>query len=581
MTETATGTRVLPVTVDESQSSLSDGELLAKFVTHRDERSFSTLVQRHGPMVFSVCSRVSRDTHLAEDATQATFLVLARRARDVWAGKSLRGWLYGIAVKTAKEACRLATRRQIRETVVSELPDVACPQNDATDEKSLKVLLEEVGNLPEHLRAAVVLFELDGLSRCEVAEQLHIPQGTLSSRLGKARRILADRLRRRGVTLSAVGLATLFASRAAVGQVCSPVILQAIVSMWKSGCIPAAVSQLVKGVCTMLIVKSAMLVTVSVMLLALGLFVASGFSQERTDTPTPDHQGHAVPQAGALYVGEKHESPNRIFFTTADRLVSVNPDGSDERTLRIPDLASAWAVPSPDGQTIAYVEDFTHEKGNCNLCVSVIGDPFRVRRVQLPPKVGYIEFHWAPEGDAIHVSTGTAGTKGVQHHLLDVKRERLASLNILSTRTVDGWSTDGKSLITTEVGGEEEWRPKSIHLTDLQGKEQQVLAEPVEWVAYGQLSPDGKQLLVGYEKGLGLVSVDQPKTLIRVAGSPEFIERGEYGWAPDGKRIVFRRQKGKPEDEGDVEIVVSNPDGTAPTVIRKSNQNGIWKVYWR
>ncbi len=155
-------------------------------------------------------------------------------------------------------------------------------------------------------------------------------------------------------------------------------------------------------------------------------------------------------------------------------------------------------------------------------------------------------------------------------------------LDMLKTRTVDGWAADGKSLITTEVGDGDQWEPKSVHLVDLDGKEMKVLAAPKGWVAHGRLSPDGKRLLVGHEGGLAVVNVDKPEELIPVAGGPgENIERGEFDWAPDGKRIVFRRQKETLQEPGDVELVVADPDGKNAKVIRKSKADGIWKVYWR
>jgi hypothetical protein len=117
---------------------------------------------------------------------------------------------------------------------------------------------------------------------------------------------------------------------------------------------------------------------------------------------------------------------------------------------------------------------------------------------------------------------------------------------------------------------------------DLDGKEKQLLAAPMGWAAHGQLSPDGKRLLVCREGGLAVVNFGEPETLTPVAGGPdELIERWEFDWSPDGKRNVFRRQKGTIQERGDVELVVADPDGKNATVIRKANADGIWKVYWR
>ena len=279
---------------------------------------------------------------------------------------------------------------------------------------------------------------------------------------------------------------------------------------------------------------------------------------------------------------EKLSSPNRIFFTGDIGLVSVDPDGKDERKLDVPENAKFWAVPSPDGLRVAYVVESANEKIGSYLCVAEIGGKAQASRFRFPAKAGYLDFSWSPDGTLIHACTGMEGVKGVQHYRLDVKGMTLRPLDMLKTRTVDGWAADGKSLVTTEVGDGDQWEPKSIHLVDLDGKEKQVLAAPKGWAAHGQLSPDGKRLLVCHEGGLAVVNVGKPETLTPVAGGPdENIERGEFDWSPDGKRIVFRRQKGTLQEPGDVELVVADPDGKNATVIRKSKADGIWKVYWR
>src|SRR5262249_51361735 len=149
------------------------------------------------------------DAHLADDAFQAAFLVLARKAAEVRPREAVRGWLYGVAVRAAREARAVSARRLAREQPVPALPDRPAPGRPTADPDALAALDEEVAGLPEHLRAAVVLCELESVGRKDAADRLGIPEGTLSSRLGKARTVLAARLRRRGVVLSAAALATI------------------------------------------------------------------------------------------------------------------------------------------------------------------------------------------------------------------------------------------------------------------------------------------------------------------------------------------------------------------------------------
>ena len=187
---------------------LGDEQLLDRFVARRDEtaeEAFAELVQRHGPMVLGVCRRILGDAHEAEDAFQATFLVLARKAASVVRREKVANWLYGVAVRTAKEARGRAARRRAREERVSTPVHVE-PPDDGFPHELQAILDEELARLPARYRGAVVLCELEGLSRPEAARRLGVPEGTLSSRLSRAKAQLRDRLVRRGVTLPIVTL---------------------------------------------------------------------------------------------------------------------------------------------------------------------------------------------------------------------------------------------------------------------------------------------------------------------------------------------------------------------------------------
>ncbi len=183
---------------------LPDADLLDRFLADRDETAFRLLVGRHGPMVLGVCRRVLGDGHAAEDAFQAAFLVLVRRAREAARGQ-LGPWLHGIALRTALKARTAAARRLAHERGAAGLRSVAVrPPEPVADLCS--VLDEELRRLPDDLRAAVVLCDLEGHSRRQAARSLGLPESTLSSRLAVARRRLARRLAARGVTLSVAGL---------------------------------------------------------------------------------------------------------------------------------------------------------------------------------------------------------------------------------------------------------------------------------------------------------------------------------------------------------------------------------------
>jgi RNA polymerase sigma factor (sigma-70 family) len=181
----------------------TDRDALAAFVARRDEAAFAALVHRHGPMVLRVCRRVLGHQQDAEDAFQATFLVLARKAGTVGRAEALPSWLHGVAFRTAMRARRDAGRRRLRE-----LQAPTGTGSDPADDlawRDVQTLLEaEVRRLPERYRAPFVLCHLEGRSRAEAAADLGVSENTVSSRLARARDRLRTRLARRGVHLSAV-----------------------------------------------------------------------------------------------------------------------------------------------------------------------------------------------------------------------------------------------------------------------------------------------------------------------------------------------------------------------------------------
>jgi RNA polymerase sigma factor (sigma-70 family) len=187
-----------------SGDAVPDAELLRRFAEGRDQAAFELLVWRHGGMVLGVCRRVLRDGHAAEDAFQAAFLVLARKAGSVRAGASVAGWLHRVARRVALRAAKQrATRRQRETVLVADPPARAGAEPDA----ELRAVLDaEIDRLPERFRLPVVLCYLDGRTTEDAARLLGVPRGTVLSRLATARQRLAARLTRRGVTLPAGGL---------------------------------------------------------------------------------------------------------------------------------------------------------------------------------------------------------------------------------------------------------------------------------------------------------------------------------------------------------------------------------------
>jgi RNA polymerase sigma factor (sigma-70 family) len=182
-------------------ASSSDSELLGRFAAHRDEAAFAELVRRHGPLVLGVCRHVLGDVHAAEDAFQATFLLLARRAARLSRPGSLAGWLHAVAVRTARQARRTEQRRRRREQG-HRTPGAA---SDERSWREVRELLDvELARLPETYRDPLVLCYLEGLTQAEAARQLGWSATVLRGRLERARQALGRRLVRRGLPLAAL-----------------------------------------------------------------------------------------------------------------------------------------------------------------------------------------------------------------------------------------------------------------------------------------------------------------------------------------------------------------------------------------
>jgi RNA polymerase sigma-70 factor (ECF subfamily) len=260
-----------------------DGELLRRFVAAREEAAFAGLVRRHGAMVLGVCRRLLDDAHEAEDAFQATFLVLARRAAAVRKQDSVASWLYGVAYRVSLKA--RAAQRQKPGGEAAEPVSTADPAAEAAWRELRPVIDEELSRLPEKYRAPLILCYLEGKTNEEAARLLGWTKGTVSGRLARARDLLRPRLARRGLALAAGGVVALLAQHGAAPA--SAALVETTVNAVLKGGLSAPAAALAGGVIRAMFVKK--ITTLAALVVGLGL-VSGGVGLLRQFAPGGEEQ---------------------------------------------------------------------------------------------------------------------------------------------------------------------------------------------------------------------------------------------------------------------------------------------------
>ncbi len=303
------------------QTGAPDRDLLARFVASRDSAAFAELVRRHGPLVLGVCRRVTGQAQDAEDAFQATFLVLAKKAGSLRNPELLGNYLYGVAFRVASRARRSALRRGKREVLVSALPDPQAPSPPPAMPELTPILDEELAALPACYRDAIILCDLRGQSREVAAAALGVPEGTLSSRLANGRKKLAARLTRRGVTLSAALLPVVM-QEAQAQTVSNELIAKTcgLVANWAGGgAVPTPLSRLAEGGFT---VRKVLVIGVLMAASVAGAVFAATPRDETppADPPKPPMVAAAKPADAPQPKGEVKPDGKEVTFTSNPRM---------------------------------------------------------------------------------------------------------------------------------------------------------------------------------------------------------------------------------------------------------------------
>jgi C-terminal peptidase prc len=340
----------------EAADEPTDRELLTRFATRRDQSAFAALVGRHGPMVWGVCRRALRQEQDAEDAFQATFLVLARKAGSTRWRDSVHNWLYEVASRLAAESRVKSARRRRHEERAARAE--ALP-GDAGRELAA-VLDEELARLPARYRAPLLLCYLEGQTSDQAARHLGWSLRTLQRRLTQGRDLLRHRLTRRGITLSAVLLAPVLADGAGVSALLTVTTVRAALAFTAGAGgvdLPAgALAETALRGMAMTRWKIAALV-----LLALGNVLGTGVAVRHTAAaPAPGEPEARAPQPQKDVPAEKKAEPaaaptpapfaNRLW-TIMDLVREKHPEPPGRQDMMLGAVKAAWTAakrPAPD-----------------------------------------------------------------------------------------------------------------------------------------------------------------------------------------------------------------------------------------
>jgi RNA polymerase sigma factor (sigma-70 family) len=507
----------------------ADADLVAAFAKERDPDAFAALVERHGPTVLGVCQRVLGNSHDAEDAFQAVFLVLTRKVGAVRPPGAVGGWLYGVAVRTANKARVASARRRRREMIAATNSASREIQEEPRDQAELRSALdEEIGKLPEALRAVVVLCDLHGKTRAEAAGELGCPEGTVAARLHRARKKLGEALARRGLSLPAAGLATMLAPATLSASAARSAIAASL------GSASPAVLALAREV-TRSMASSTHMIAMGVVTLLAGGLLAAGTLGPSDPSPEPPatpptlevnvnqkagepalgwRESKVIDQNGWLAGSVAYSGDGKVLFvggtSGSGHVRAFTTDGYKllweyKVEGQFPNLAL-----SPDGKTLAVtmkdgVQFLDAETGKAgvkleeslsdpiavgffpDVAVQAGGESFTSRKVIFGNARGYFVKSWLawPQVGTIKTSTVAEGAKPADDHAVPL-----------------AVSPDGKRVVVTGPIDRDTGKNVLWAWSAGSGEANKLLAGHKSVVTCAAWSKDGKTILTGDVEGI-------------------------------------------------------------------------------
>jgi RNA polymerase sigma factor (sigma-70 family) len=561
----------------EGTRNSTDGQLLRRFLADHDQAAFATLVERHGGLVLAVCRRVLRHEQDAEDAWQATFLVLARKAASIRKGQSVASWLYGVAYRIALKARTSAARRRQLERRAARVAQEP-PGSDLALRELQIVLDEELNRLPEKYRAPFVLCCLEGKSKREAAHDLGWKEGTVATRLRRARTQLQQRLSRRGVALSAVLCATavspspaamivparlvagtveaaaLFAARRVGGAGsahAATLAREALHAAWVTNLKNAAAIALTLGAITFgLSVVAHQVVPAKQTKVAQEAGanqIGSSAGPPKVDAAAQlrtDLYGDPLPPGVLVRMGTlqfRHRQAYVVFSSDGTSLITGGADG----VVRFWDVATGKEVQHkhcrPAQSLVHRFEGTTLAPGG-KILAEWWGEVVHLHDTSTAKELGHLpvgvssnhQLGFSPDGRILATRVSLGGKDAI--HLWDVATGKERSV-LKHKRFIHGlaFSPDGKLLVSSD-------QEPALHLWDTTTG-QQLRSAPAE-AGNVTFSPDGKTLAVGNSYGtvtLWEVATSKMQATLKPV-TPSWTSSG-LTYSPDGQLLAVAGDK--------------------------------------
>ncbi|MHB1423675.1 MAG: sigma-70 family RNA polymerase sigma factor [Gemmataceae bacterium] len=543
-------------------ASVSDAELLERFVTSRDEAAFELLVWRHQRLVLGVCRRVLGNIHDTEDAFQATFLALARKAATVGRGDAVASWLHTVAFRIALRI-RAAAQRMKTNVDLTAVESRADPSEEAQRRDLAELLDEEISRLPRKYRIPVVLCYLEGKSYAEASRQLGVAEGTLAGRLMRARELLRKRLLRRGIGVSGAFLGVVLGEQASLAAAPAALVNTTVKAAAAhllgesaaTGAISSTVAALTEGALRSMVISKVKIVMVALLaglfVTGMGLLIPAALVSPAIvkETPPPDappsegkaksvrvdDYGDPLPEGALRRLGTlrfRHGGGIHNLLLTPDGKTLVSNDYYGTRKVCVWDLATGKLLRqlpgtymqknialSPDGKLVAI----------CQREFIVLWDLNSGKEKQRLAQPAAHGTAFSPDGKLLAAGGEVSGI-----HLWDLTTGKQIAL-FRDPRVADllAFTPDGRTLIAGQQFD------SKIGLWDMaSGKKRQELDAKSGNIFSLSLSPDGAMLATGSRKdGIPLWDVKTGK-LLRRLGKEGGRECYNVAFAPNGKTLV-------------------------------------------